>query len=69
MWTTFVCVCMLWWLSCVQLFATPRTPASSVHGISEARLLDGLPFPTPGDLPNPEIESTVSCNGKWIPYC
>ena len=44
-------------------------PASSVHGISEARVLDGLPFPPPGDLPDPEIESTVSCTGTWIPYC
>ena len=32
-------------------------PGSSVHGISQARILDGLPFPSPGDLPNPGIES------------
>ena len=29
-------------------------PGSSVHGILQARIL--LPFPTPGDLPNPGIE-------------
>ena len=31
-------------------------PGSSVHGIFQARVMDGLPFPSPGDLPNPEIE-------------
>ena len=29
---------------------------SSVHGILQARTLSGLPFPPPGDLPNPGIE-------------
>ena len=27
-------------------------PGSSVHGILQARILDGLPFPSSGDLPN-----------------
>ena len=31
-------------------------PGSSVHGILQARVLDGLPFSSPGDLPNPGIE-------------
>ena len=31
---------------------------SSVHGIFHARNWNGLPFPPPGDLPNPEIEPT-----------
>ena len=31
-------------------------PGSSVHRILQARILEGLPFPSPGDLPNPEIE-------------
>ena len=26
-------------------------PGSSVHGIFQVRVSDGLPFPTPGDLP------------------
>ena len=46
-------------LSHVQLFATPWTVAhsgSSVHGILQARILEWLPFPPPGDLPNPGIE-------------
>ena len=31
-------------------------PGSSVHGISQARILEWLPFPTSGDLPNPGIK-------------
>ena len=33
-----------------------RLPGSSVHGIFQARVLSGLPFPSPGDLLNPGIE-------------
>ena len=44
-------------LSCVRLFATPWfLPGSSIHGIFQARYWSGLPFPSPEDLPNPEIE-------------
>ena len=31
-------------------------PDSSVHGIFQARYWSGLPFPSPGDLPDPGIE-------------
>ena len=31
-------------------------PGSCVHGIFQTRILDGLPFPTLGDLPNLGIE-------------
>ena len=31
-------------------------PGSSIHGILQAGMLDGLPFPSPGDLPDPGIE-------------
>ena len=31
-------------------------PGSSVHGIIQARILNGLPFPTQGDLPDTGIE-------------
>ena len=31
-------------------------PGSSVHGISQAEYWSGLPFPSPGDLPNPGIK-------------
>ena len=31
-------------------------PGSSVHGIFQARIMSGLPFPSPGNLPNPGIK-------------
>ena len=31
-------------------------PGSSVHGIFQAGYWSGLPFPSPGDLPDPGIE-------------
>ena len=34
-------------------------PGSSVHGISQKRILSGLPFPTPGVLSNPGIEPST----------
>ena len=45
-------------LSHVPLFATPWTVAHQVphSGIFQARLLEGLPFPTSGDHPNTEIK-------------
>ena len=33
-----------------------RPPGSSAHGILQARILEWLPFPSPGDLPKPGIE-------------
>ena len=45
--------------SCVQLFATPWTVAYQVPlsmGFSRQWYWSGLPFPSPGDLPNPGIE-------------
>ena len=32
-------------------------PRSSVHGILQARILEWAPFLSPGDLPDPGIES------------
>ena len=46
-------------LSRVQLFATPQTvayQASLSMRFSRQEYWNGLPFPSPGDLPNPEIE-------------
>ena len=55
-----ICVCMrLCMLSCVQLFVTPWMVASQAPlsiEFSRQEHLGGLPFPTPGDLPNPGIE-------------
>ena len=35
-------------------------PGSSADGISQVRILSGLPCPPPGDLLNPGIEPIVS---------
>ena len=31
-------------------------PGSSAHGFSQARVLEEVEFPSPGDLPNPGVE-------------
>ena len=33
-------------------------PGSSVRGVSQARILEQIAFPSPGDLPDPGIEPT-----------
>ena len=46
-------------LSRVRLFATPWTVAYQAPlsmGFSKQQYWSGLPFPSPGDLPNPGIE-------------
>ena len=50
-----VCVCV----SLVQLFVTLWTVAHQAPlsmGFSRQEYWSGLPFPSPGDLPDPEIE-------------
>ena len=56
------CVCARL-LSCVQLFATPWTAAFQAPlsmGFSRQEYWSGLPFPPPGDLPDPGIELALS---------
>ena len=62
-------------LNCVPLFETP--PWTVAHQallskeFSRQEYWNGLPFPTPGDLPDPGIESSmfcVSCIGRQILY-
>ena len=46
-------------LSCIRLFATPWTivhQAPPSMGFSRHEYWSGLPFPSPGDLPDPGIE-------------
>ena len=52
------CLCMLSRFSHIQLFATPWT-AARLPPLSTS----GLPCPSPGDLPNPEIEPL----SPWAP--
>ena len=50
---------MIWLLSPVQLFAIPWTIVHHVSpsmGFSKQEYWNALPFPSPGDLPNPGIE-------------
>ena len=52
-----VCVCQL--LTRVRLFVTPWTVACQTPlsmGFSRQEYWSGLPFPSPGDLPNPGIQ-------------
>ena len=52
--------CVLSHLSCVRLFATPWTVACQAPlsmRFFRQEYWNGLPFPTPGDLPIPGIES------------
>ena len=45
---TQLCLC------CDPMDCSP--PGSSAHGVFQVRILGGLPFPSPGDLPNPGTE-------------
>ena len=50
-------------LSCVRLFEAPGTvahQASLCMEFSRQEYWSGLPFPSPGDLPDPGIEPEVS---------
>ena len=52
----FLSACVLSCFSRVQLFATPRTVAHQATlsmGFSRQEYWRELPFPSPGDLPNP----------------
>ena len=50
-------------LSCIQLFVTPWTVACQSPrsmGFPKQKYWSGLPFPSPGDLPDPVIEPVES---------
>ena len=42
-----------------------RPPGSSVHGILQARILEGAAMPSSRDLPNPEIELASLKSPAW----
>ena len=54
------CCCHLVTQSCPTLWdpMDHSPPGSSVHGISRQEYWSGLPFPSPGDLPDSGIEPT-----------
>ena len=51
---------MWWWFSCVRLFVIPwivaRQAPLSIGLFSRHEYWSGLPFPSPGDRPDPRIE-------------
>ena len=54
-----IITCVCWSLNCVQLFASPWTVAHQAPlsmEFSRQECWSGLPFPSPGALPNPGIE-------------
>ena len=56
-----VCVCVLSHFSCVQLFVTAWTVAHQSPlsmKFSRQEYWSGLPYPLPGDLPDPGIKLT-----------
>ena len=58
-----------WGLSHVQLFTAPWTVAHQAPlsmDFSRQEYWSGLPFPSPGDLPNPEIESSSCTTGRFV---
>ena len=69
-------------LSCVQLFVTPWTVAYQAppsRGFSRQEYWSGLPFPSPGNLPDPGIEpgspaleadalTSEPKSGYYLPY-
>ena len=72
-----VCVCAraracALFLSRVLLFLTPWTVAHQTPlsmEFSRQEYWNGLPFPTPGDLPYPGMEPCVSGIGRQIHHC
>ena len=60
--------CMLSHFSCDRLFAALWTGACWAPlsmGFSRQEYWSGLPFPPPGDLPNPRIKPTSLCLLHW----
>ena len=56
--TSFSCVCLptqLCLTLCDPIDCNP--PGPSVHGMLQARYWSGLPFPSPGDIPDPGIKT------------
>ena len=62
-WSTFLLLVVVESFSRVRLFATPWTVANQAPpsmGFSRQEYWSGLPFPSPGDLPDPGIEPRSS---------
>ena len=66
-----VCVCVCESLSHVLLFGTPWNVACQAPlsmGFSRQEYCSGLPFPSPGDLPDPGVEpGTLALQADSLP--
>ena len=52
--------------SCLTLCNPPGgPPGPSVHGILQVRILEWLPCPPPGELPDPGIEPASPVSAAW----
>ena len=63
-----MCVCALKLLSWVQLFMAPWTMAHQAPlpmEFSKQKYWSGLPFPSPGDFPNPGLIPCFLCLLRW----
>ena len=61
----FISCCLCY---CVLLFATPWTGGSSSMGFPRQEYWNWLPFSSPGDLPDPQDGTHVSCTaGRFFP--
>ena len=62
----------VWLLSCVWLFVTPWTvcspPGSSVHRVSQARILEWVAISFSRGSSLPKDQTCISCIGRWILY-
>ena len=74
-WLPCVCVCVcvcVCTLSLVQVFETPGLQPARLlcpQNFPGKKILSGLPFPPPEDLPRPGIKlsvSCISCSGRRI---
>ena len=62
----FLCYCCLVAQSCLTLHST--LPGSSVHGISQARILERVTISFSTESSQPRGRTCVSCIGRWILY-
>ena len=68
----YMCVCMSMHVQSCPTLCDPVVVACQAPlsmGFSRQESWSGLPFPSPGDLPDPGIEpmvSCVSCISKWV---
>ena len=66
-----LCYCLV--AKSIRLFCDPidySPPGSSVHGISQARILEWVAFPSPGDLLDPETGSaSLALQADSLPLC